>query len=290
MAAAISAFLPVAMMVLMLSLGLRLRGADLAATLRQPRALAAGLAVQMLALPVLAWLIGTALRLEPAVFAGLMLVAASPGGVSSNYITHLARGAVALSVAMTLVTSLAAPLSLPVVLAASGIAPPAPALLARISLAMTAVGIAPLLAGMALTRFAPGVSGWLAPRLAPLAKGLFALMVLATFVQNWGAMRAAAGAAGLAVLVLATAAPLLGLGVARLLALGPVAGRTIAIEASLQNVALTIFVAGPVMGRPELALPGLIYALAMNLCALILVGLSGRSPALARHDFCQGDR
>lgn len=283
MAALISAFLPLAMLVLMFTLGLQLRPSEMRQTLANRRAMAAGLGAQLIALPLLAFGLGSALSLSPAVFAGLMLVAASPGGVSSNYITHLARGSVALSVTMTLASTLAAPLSMPIALMLSGVAMPASGALARISLGMTAVAVVPLLAGMALRHVAPRMGSALGARIAPLAKAVFALMVLATFVQNWDAMQAAASEAGLSVALLALAAPLLGLGAGRALRLGPAIGRTIAIELSLQNVAVTIFVAGTVLGRPELALPGLIYALAMNLVALVLIwyGAERGTPAPA---------
>lgn len=271
MAQMIAIFLPLAMVVLMASLGLRLRLADLAATARAPRALGTGLVVQLLGLPLMAFLITLALGLPAPLAAGVMLVAASPGGVSSNYIAHLARGKVALSVAMTLCTSLAAPLTLPLVLAAAGATAPAPAALLRISFGMTLVAVAPLALGMAFAHFAPRIAATTERRLAPIAKALFALMVLATFAQNWSAMSDAFGAVGLAVGLLAIAAPGLALVAGRLMQLGAPERRTIAVEASLQNVAIAMFVAGPVLGQPQLAIPALIYALCMNLVALGLI-------------------
>lgn len=274
MAQLISIFLPLAMVVLMASLGLRLRFADLAATARAPRALTTGLVVQLIGLPLMAFAITLALGLPAPLAAGVMLVAASPGGVSSNYIAHLARGRVALSVAMTLCTSLAAPLTLPLVLAAAGATAPAPAALLRISFGMTLVAIAPLALGMAFAHFAPRIAALTERRLAPIAKALFVLMVLATFAQNWGAMSDAFGAVGLAIGLLALAAPGLALAAGRAMRLDPAERRTIAVEASLQNVAIAIFVAGPVLGTPQLAIPALIYAVCMNLVALVLIAVA----------------
>lgn len=274
MAQLISIFLPLAMVVLMASLGLRLRFADLAATARAPRALTTGLVVQLIGLPLMAFAITLALGLSAPLAAGVMLVAASPGGVSSNYIAHLARGRVALSVAMTLCTSLAAPLTLPLVLAAAGATAPAPAALLRISFGMTLVAIAPLALGMTFAHFAPRIAALTERRLAPIAKALFVLMVLATFAQNWGAMSDAFGAVGLAIGLLALAAPGLALAAGRAMRLDPAERRTIAVEASLQNVAIAIFVAGPVLGTPQLAIPALIYAVCMNLVALVLIAVA----------------
>ncbi|MGD9919329.1 MAG: bile acid:sodium symporter family protein [Paenirhodobacter sp.] len=283
MIAFLSVFLPVAMMVLMLTLGLRLPPHEIAAEIRAPRALALGLAAQLIGLPALALAIGRMLDLPVPIAAGLMLVAASPGGVSSNYAARLAGGRIGLSVTMTAVTSLIAPVTLPVVLGLAGVSLPEGTGLWRISVAMTGVALVPMLAGMALARLAPRVAGWLAPRLDPLAKGLFLAIVVATFVQNRAAIGEIASAAGLAVAALALAGPVLGVTVARAGRLGRAQVRTIAIECALQNVAIAIFVANALLQRPDLSAVGLLYALAMNVVALVLIGAGGlRRPRAAQ--------
>lgn len=274
-----AAFLPVAMMVLMLTLGLRLRLADLAAVVARPRALLTGLAVQVVGLPVLALGLIAGLGLTGTLAAGLVLLAASPGGVSSNYIAHLARGSVALSVTMTALTSLLAPLSLPLVLAATGLARLAPVDLLRVSLGMSAVAVLPLALGMMLTARAPRLAARAEARLAPLAKALFVAMVLATFWQNRAAMADLAGRASAAILALALAAPGLALAAGRVMRLTPPEARTIAIEASLQNVAVTMFVAGALLHDPALAVPALVYAVGMNVVAVGMIAASGRVAA-----------
>lgn len=265
-------FLPIAMMVLMLSLGLRLRPGDAAATLRRPRALVIGLAVQLVGLPLMAFVVAAGFGLAPALFAGLMLVAASPGGVTSNYAALLARGSVGLSVTMTLVTSLAAPVTLPAVLLFAGIAAPVAGGLWRISLGMTAVALVPLLIGMLAAWIAPAVMARVSRWLDPLARVLFLAIVLATFWQNWGAMGAAFAGVGAAVTVFAVLAPALAFVAAWLIRLTPAEGRTVMIEATMQNVAITIFVANSLLGAADLAIPGLIYAVEMNIVALLLIG------------------
>lgn len=267
----LAVFLPAAMMILMLALGLRLPAREIVAELRAPRALLLGLVAQGIGLPMLALAIGRGLDLPAGIAAGLVLVAASPGGVSSNYAARLVAGRVGLSVTMTAVTSLIAPLSLPLVLGLAGIALPAGTGLWRISAMMTGVALVPMLAGMALARFAPRVAHWLAPRLDPLAKGLFFAVVLASFVQNRGALGAIASSAGLAVAALALGAPLLGLGVARAGRLDAAQARTVVVECTLQNVAISIFVAGALLRRPELSATALLYALAMNMVLLVVL-------------------
>lgn len=268
----ISAFLPAAMMVLMLSLGLRLDPGEAWRAVREPRALLVGLGVQMIGLPLIALAVSRGLGLAPALTAGLMLVAASPGGVTSNYASLLARGSVGLSVAMTLVTSLAAPITLPLVLLVASVSVPGAAGLWKISLAMVAVALVPILLGVIVARFAPNLSARVSRLLDPVARLLFLAIVLATFWQNWAAMGQAFSDVGGAVTLFAVLAPLLALVAGTVAALRADQRRTIMIEATMQNVAITIFVASALMGERGLAIPGLIYAVEMNLVALLVIG------------------
>jgi len=269
-----SALLPLGLAFLMVVVGLKLTFGGLAAVVRPPRALLAGLAVQILVLPVLAFGLARAFALPEHLSTGLMLVAAAPGGITSNYVALLARADVALSTAMTLVTNLVACLSMPLVLALAGVplAIGAPvAALARISIAMFAVTALPLLLGLWLKRARPG---WVARFERPLdvaSQLVFAAIVLATFAQNWQAMTGYAAAAGPAVVLLNLGGIGAALAAGALLRLPRPQGRAIAIETGLQNVALTIFVATTLMGHGELALVGLVYAVVMNLTALGLI-------------------
>ncbi len=277
----LAAVLPFGMMFLMLTLGMRLDLAQVLVGLRAPGPLVLGLVVQLLGLPLLALAIGRLAGLEPGLQAGLMLVAASPGGITSNYIAYLARADLALSVTMTLITSLAVALSLPLVLALAGVALPAQGGLMALGLKMALVAAVPLALGAALRAGAPGLAARLLRGAEPLAKGIFALLVLATFVQNAGPMAAHFAVLGPAVLALNLGALALGRGLPAVLGVAPAAARAIMVEAGLQNVAVTIFVATSLLGQPELAVPGLIYAVMMNLSAVALI-LSAGSRRRAR--------
>ena len=222
----LAAFLPAAMMVLMLALGLRLDAREISSALRHPRALITGLLVQLVGLPLIAFLVARGFGLAPGLFAGLMLVAASPGGVTSNYVALLARGSVGLSVSMTFVTSIAAPITLPLVLLAASVAVPETGGLWRISLGMTGVALAPLVLGLILARLFPNATARASRLLDPLAKLLFLAMVLATFAQNWSAMQRAFAGVGPAVTLFALLAPALAFGAAKLTRLRPADRRT----------------------------------------------------------------
>lgn len=272
--------LPLGLALLMLVVGLRLKSRDIAVVFRHPKALAVGLVVQLITLPVLAFLLGRALGLTPMMQAGLVLVAAAPGGVTSNYIAHLARADLALSTGMTLMSTLLASVTIPAVLALFGVADLGGATgIARLSGAMLAVSIVPMLLGMALGAVSHRWQHRLLVVLEPVAKAIFAAMVLATFVQNWQPMQANVAEVGLAVIGLNLGALCLALMASKFTNLPWAQTRAIMVEASLQNVAVAMFVAGSLLGEPALVVPGLLYAMMMNLSALVQIYLGNREAA-----------
>ena len=275
-----SALLPLGLAFLMCVVGLRLTPDGLMAAFRRPRALLAGLGVQVLGLPILALGLASLLELPPAVRTGLMIDAAAPGGITSNYAALLAGADVALSTAMTLVTNLIACLTIPLILAGAGIALPGAAALLpllKLSLVMAAVTAVPLALGLAVNRLAPTAVARFSRALDIASRLVFAAIVFATFVQNWGAMMDQAAAAGLAVVLLNLCGIGLAFLAAALLRLPRPQGFAIAIETGLQNVALAIFVASTLMGNAALALVGLVYAVVMNVTALGLIAASRRT-------------
>jgi BASS family bile acid:Na+ symporter len=276
--------LPLALAFLMFAVGLRLTPGHLLATATHPRALVSGLAIQILALPALAWLIIRLFGPPPEVALGLMIISVCPGGITSNYVSLLARADVALSTAMTLVTSLAACLTIPLLLRLSGIGI-SPASLIRMAIAMTAVAALPLLLGMGFNVFRNEAARRLQSRLDLPSRLVFAGIVLATFWQNREALIGSATIAGPPVVVLNLAAILLALSTRFLPGITRSQASAIAVETGLQNAAIAIFICTGILGRPELAVAALIYAVVMNITALGLIALGRRQqtePAAAR--------
>lgn len=276
--------LPLALAFLMFTVGLRLSLGDLGGTAARPVPLISGLVVQMLMLPALAWIIIRVLNLPPDIALGLMIIAVCPGGITSNYVSLLAGADVALSTAMTLVTSVAAGFSIPLLLGLSGIDVGTTSLV-RMAVVMTAVTAVPLALGMLLRAFSGSTAARLEKLLDRPAKVVFAAIVLTTFWQNRTALMESASTVGPAVVLLNLCALGAALctrfipGVSRIQALA------IAVETGLQNAAIAIFICATILGRPELAVPGLIYAVVMNVTALVLVAagrrglLTGTAPA-----------
>lgn len=278
------ALLPLSLAFLMLVVGLRLTGEDFLTLWREPRAVLTGFAAQMLGLPLLALIIAKGLDLSPQMTLGLLVVAAAPGGITSNFMAVLARADVALSATMTLGTSLLAAVSVPLVLLAgqaevAGGLPTLVLAVGRTGLAVLAVSAVPLIAGMAIRRFAPDAAGRWAGLLDRLSTAVFFAIVLATFVQNGPELVAYAAVAGPAALLLNVGAIALAFLMGHAARLRRRQTMAIAIECGLQNIAMAIFLASSVLHEPALVIPALVYAVVMNISALGLIAFARRDVA-----------
>lgn len=276
-----STLLPFGLALIMAHVGLTLRGADFARLVTQPKAVLAGLAAQMALLPLLAFALILIWPLPPEMALGVVLIAAAPGGATSNLLTLLARGDVALAVTITAISTLASAATLPALakLASAVMQTELAAFAMPVGLMMRSMAIgvlAPLLVGMALRRFAPQLSERIEPRLRVVSIAIFAAIVAYTFLSNAEAFRAHGLSLGPAMLLLDLVAMSAAAAFALTLRLRRAQAVAIAFETGLQNAAVAIVVAISVLGRPELATPAVIYAFCMNIGALIALPLARR--------------
>lgn len=273
-----SALLPLGLAFLMLVVGLRLSWRDFQGLWRKPLAVVLGLVLQMVALPLMAFAIARVLALPPVLALGLLVVAAAPGGITSNFITMLARGDVALSTTMTLFTSFAACFSIPLVLTLGGAPIPGgfaalAASLGKTGAAVLVVSVVPLLIGLAVHSLRPALAQRWGGVLDKIATLIFFGLVIAAFAQNWSAMIEHAREAGLASALLNAGAILLAFAAGGAAGLPGRQSLAIAIECGLQNVAMAMFVASTVLNDDRLMIPALIYAVVMNISALGLLAI-----------------
>ncbi|GHD64641.1 transporter [Luteimonas padinae] len=259
--------LPLALGVIMLGLGMGLTLEDFRRVARYPAATLAGLALQTLFLPWVAFALALGFGLRPELAVGLMLLAASPGGATANIYSHLARGDVALNITLTAINSLLCLLTLPLILDLSlehfmGAGQYVPPPVAKV-VEVAAIILLPVAAGMAVRRFAPGFAAASAKPLRLLSVLVLALLVTAAVAQSWQVLLSSLATVGLACLLFNLAS--LGSGYAVPLALRLPRPQAIAIsmEIGIHNGTLAIFIALNVLGNAAMAIPAAVYSLLM---------------------------
>jgi BASS family bile acid:Na+ symporter len=278
----VDVLLPLALGFIMFSLGLTLTPDDFTRVFKRPKAMAAGLFGQVALMPLLGLAVATLWGLPPDMAAGLMIVATCPGGASSGLITHLARGDTALSISLTAVTSVAAVVTLPFVIDLSlhhftGSGVPGELPVGRLVRGVFFLTTVPVALGMLLKRRRPDFTARVLKATERAATALFLLIVIATFVSQRQALVDNFAAIGPAAVSLNLAAMAAGLGVALLAGLALRDRIAIVIECSLHNAAVGIFIAATVLQAPQMTVPSVIYALLMNVSALLLIAFMRRS-------------
>ncbi len=279
----IDLLLPLSLAFIMFSMGLSLSTSDFTRVLTYPRAMIFGLFSQMLVLPAIAFSLAHFLALPPPLAVGLVILAASPGGITSNLLTQIAGGETALSVSLTAVTSLAGVITLPFVVNLGLIWFSGSSTLVSLPIGNMALGVflistLPLVSGMLLRHMRPSWANWIEPRSRKLALFLFILIVAATFMGQWGNISDHFSIAGPAVILLNLGALGFAFLGAKLLQLGRRRGIAIGIECGLQNAAMGIFVAGTLLSQSSMVIPSIIYALVMNISAAGII-FANREPA-----------
>ncbi len=277
--------LPMGLAFIMFSMGLALVTDDFKRIIRHPAAMTFGLVSQMLLLPLIAFGLVTLLPLEPEIAIGLIILSAVPGGITSNLLTHIARGDTALSVSLTAVTSLAGVITLPIIvnlglILFTGATGMVPLPVHKMVIGVFVISTLPLLLGMAIRRRWPRWAIQQEPRARRLAVFLFVLIVLATFMGQWGSISANFVQVGPAVIALNVATMVAAFLGARLLRLNHAQGVAITLECGLQNAAMGIFVAATLLANTTMVIPSIIYALVMNVSAALVIALN-TAPARA---------
>ena len=267
---------------LMFDLGLALKPDDFRLFVHRPHALLAGLIGQIVLLPLIAWAIGTVFHIQPLFFLGIMLIACSPGGSSSNVFSMLAGGDVALSVSLTAFSSVITLLTGPAVMdwatkavgTAADIHLPVGNLLVQ-NLVLMAV---PILIGLFISVKWASTAQRLHSVLKRLAFPCLILLATVFFVQHRETIVREFPALGLCVTALILLSMGSGVLMSWLMRLSGREQRTIVIEIGMQNAAQAITVASSpfVFNNEVMAIPAIIYALMMNVVLLTYVGIVKR--------------
>ncbi|MFY2764160.1 bile acid:sodium symporter family protein [Arenimonas sp. MALMAid1274] len=266
-------FLPLALAVVMAGLGLHLTLADFRRVLKMPRAVLLALAVQSLLLPPLAFLVCRAFNLPGELALGLVLLAASPGGVTANLFSHLARGDVALNITLTAINSLLALLTLPlwtalalsVFLGAEASVPPPIGKVMEVAVLV----IVPVALGMALRGWQPALADAAEKPVRTLSSLLLGVLIVMAFMSEWEMVKQFAPVVGLACVVFNLISLLSGYFASRAARLAEPQAIAISFEIGIHNGTLAIFIAIEVLQRSQAAIAPAVYSLSMYLTAAL---------------------
>lgn len=262
--------------IIMFGMGLTLSLDDFKEVARRPVDVGIGVAAQFLIMPIVAVILTMIIPMSPEVAAGVILVGCCPGGTSSNVMTYLSKGDVALSVACTSVTTLAAPIVTPflVWLFASQFLP-VDAMAMFISIVK--VILLPLALGFLLQKLLPGMVKAAVPAL-PLVSVVGIVLIVAAVV---GASKAAIASSGLmifAVVVLHNGIGyLLGYLAARASGLSVAKRKAIAIEVGMQNSGLGAALANAHFS-PVAAVPSAIFSVWHNISGALIANYFSQVP------------
>lgn len=265
-----------ALMVIMFGMGLTLTLPDFALVAKRPLVVFAGVAMQYTVMPLLALGIATVLDLPPALAAGLILVGSVPGGTSSNVVTYLARGDVALSVTMTAVSTLLAPLLTPfITLWLAGQYLPVP--VGDMAMSIVKIVVIPIAAGLILRALLPRVVDRLLPVLPWISVLGITFVVIAVVSASNAVLTAAGLTLVLAILLHNGLGYAVGYALATLLRYPVSSRRAVSVEVGMQNSGLAAGLATQYFS-PEAALPGAFFSVWHNISGGLLASFWGRRP------------
>lgn len=267
--------LPLALAFIMFTLGLGLSLADFIQIIKNPKNFFIGLISQLFFLPIVAIAITMIWSLPTEIAIGLILIAAAPGGVTSNILTSFAKGDVALSISLTAVMSLLSVISIPIVLGISlGLISDqslGSISLSSIAISMFLIVTLPVLLGMIFRATLSYLTKIIEKWAKTISTLLFALVLLGAILAERENIINYFAQTGLVVLVLNLVMMVLAYYWAKVFGTGKAQQKAIAIECGLQNGTLAIFVGTSVFGGGLYIIPAATYSLVMYLTSLIFI-------------------
>ena len=274
---------PIILALIMLGLGLGLKFEDFTRVLKTPKDFIVGFISQLIILPIVAYLLIIILKTPPEIAIGVMIIAAAPGGVTSNVMTKFADGDVALSISLTAIISLLSIITVPFIIFTSadlfGITNIAENIsMIGIAFKMFLVVTVPVILGMIIRKFAENFVASKVEIFNKLNIVLFAVFFFAAFYEERENLINLLKQAGLIALVLNVTMMIIAYYLAKIFASGVKQLKCIALECGLQNGTLALFVSTQIFGSDILyAIPTGAYALIMYITGFTFVFLLRRS-------------
>tara|TARA_Y100001936_G_scaffold48242_1_gene46932 strand:- start:30 stop:878 length:849 start_codon:yes stop_codon:yes gene_type:complete len=267
---------PIALALIMLGLGLGLTIKDFLRVINNPKDFTVGIICQLILLPIIAYILLIILRLPTEIALGLMIIAAAPGGVTSNVLTKFANGDVALSISLTAVGSLISIISVPFIVFTSakllGVSELSSEItMTGIALKMALVVTIPVIIGMTIRNFAENFISKNINLINKITGALFIIVFAAIWIEERENIFSYLAQAGLAVLLLNVIMMILAFYIAKKFATGIQQRKCISLECGLQNGTLAVFVATQIFNDVQYIVPTAAYALIMYITGFIFI-------------------
>jgi len=272
---------PIVLALIMLGLGLGLSIKDFTRILRNPSDFFVGFICQLVVLPIVALGVALILNLPAPLAVGLMIIAAAPGGVTSNVLTKFADGDVALSISLTAIISLISIISVPFVVINSanflGVEISQDISMINIALKMVLVVTIPVIIGMVIRGFAVNFISSKINLINKLTGWLFIIVFAAVWIEEKDNIFSYIKEAGLAVLILNILMMILAYFISKKFVSGIPQQKCIALECGLQNGTLAVFVATLIFKDVTYIIPTAAYALLMYITGFIFIYILRKS-------------
>tara|TARA_B100000242_G_scaffold292038_1_gene266571 strand:- start:382 stop:1230 length:849 start_codon:yes stop_codon:yes gene_type:complete len=267
---------PIALALIMLGLGLGLTIYDFKRVIINPKDFSVGIVCQLILLPIVAYIIILIIRLPIEIALGLMIIAAAPGGVTSNVLTKFANGDVALSISLTAIGSLISIISVPFIVFKSadllGVTEMSKEItMTGIAIKMALVVTIPVIIGMIIRFFANNFVTSNLKVINKITGFLFLIVFIAVWIEERENILNYLSQAGIAVITLNIIMMVLAFYIAKFFASGNPQKKCIALECGLQNGTLAVFVATQIFDNVAYVVPTAAYALIMYITGFIFI-------------------
>mgnify|MGYP001205712904 FL=1 len=267
---------PIALALIMLGLGLGLTTQDFIRVLKNPKDFLVGFISQLVILPIVAFILIKILNTSVEIALGVMIIAAAPGGITTNVLTKFAKGDVALSVSLTAVISVISIITVPLIVFTSADLLGIDLTSQNISLTGTAIKMSgvvavPVILGMIIRKFAENFISSKISIIDKITGILFVIVFVAIWIEEKDNIVEYLSQAGLVVLILNVVMMFIAYNLAKAFATGLEQRKCIAIECGLQNGTLAVFVATQISNEIIYLIPTAAYALIMYITGFIFI-------------------
>ena len=266
---------PLCLAIIMFSLGLGLTINDFLRVIKYPKNFLVGFICQVILLPIIAFILINLITLTPEIALGVMIIAAAPGGVTSNVLTKFANGDVALSISLTAIVSLISIATVPFIVFHSAnfleIEILKEIAMSSIATKMFFVVTVPVLLGMIIRKLKQDLVIAYESLFQKISIILFLIVFTAIWVEEWGEIMSYIKTAGLISIILNMTMIIIGFYVAKFLVSGIAQRKSISLECGLQNGTLAVYVATQLFDQKVYLVPSAAYVLIMFVTSIFFV-------------------